>query len=29
MISANNSDGTMRLVLGDMMATFTDHGNDA
>jgi hypothetical protein len=27
MISANNSDGKMRLVLGDMTATFTDHGN--
>ncbi|HET9989876.1 MAG TPA: hypothetical protein VFQ65_15195 [Kofleriaceae bacterium] len=27
MISANNSDGSMRLVLGDMMASFTDHGN--
>ncbi|HEX5062193.1 MAG TPA: hypothetical protein VFV99_22640 [Kofleriaceae bacterium] len=27
MISANNSDGTLRLVLGDMIATFTDHGN--
>jgi hypothetical protein len=26
MISANNSDGEMRLVLGDMMASFTDHG---
>jgi hypothetical protein len=27
MISANNSDGSLRLVLGDMIATFTDHGN--
>jgi hypothetical protein len=27
MISANNTDGKMRLVLGDMTATFTDHGN--
>ncbi len=26
MISANNPDGTMRLVLGDMIATFTDDG---
>ncbi len=26
MISANNDDGAMRLVLGDMIATFTDHG---
>jgi len=26
MISANNPDGQMRLVLGDMMASFTDHG---
>ncbi|MEO8554916.1 MAG: hypothetical protein ABI678_33285, partial [Kofleriaceae bacterium] len=26
MISANNSDGSMRLVLGDMLATFTDKG---
>jgi len=27
MISANNPDGKMRLVLGDMTAAFTDHGN--
>ena len=26
MISANNSDGSMRMVLGDMIASFTDHG---
>ncbi len=26
MISANTRDGTMRLVLGDMLATFSDHG---
>jgi len=26
MISANTSDGSMRLVLGDMIGTFTDHG---
>ncbi len=26
MISANNSDGTLRLVLGDMIARFTDKG---
>ncbi len=26
MISANNADGSMRLVLGDMIATFSDHG---
>jgi len=26
MISANTSDGAMRLVLGDMIATFTQHG---
>jgi hypothetical protein len=26
MISANNADGSMRLVLGDMIASFTDHG---
>lgn len=26
MISANNGDGSLRLVLGDMIASFTDHG---
>ena len=26
MISASTGDGSMRLVLGDMIATFTDHG---
>lgn len=26
MVSANNADGSMRLVLGDMIATFTDNG---
>jgi hypothetical protein len=26
MISANNTDGTFRLVLGDMVASFSDHG---
>ncbi len=26
MISANTDDGSLRLVLGDMVATFTDHG---
>jgi len=26
MISANTGDGSMRLVLGDMIASFTDHG---
>jgi hypothetical protein len=26
MISAHNGDGSLRLVLGDMIATFTDHG---
>ncbi|NVB85677.1 MAG: hypothetical protein HOV81_45350 [Kofleriaceae bacterium] len=26
MVSANNSDGTMRLVLGDMIATFSEEG---
>lgn len=26
MISANTSDGAMRLVIGDLLATFSDHG---
>ena len=26
MISANNSDGSLKLILGDMMASFTNHG---
>lgn len=26
MVSANNTDGTMRLVLGDMIASVSDHG---
>ncbi|HUS30251.1 MAG TPA: hypothetical protein VMZ53_17205 [Kofleriaceae bacterium] len=26
MISANNEDGTMRLVIGDMIASFSNHG---